>query len=156
MNTEPGRSDGTIEVVAAVVSRGDTILLCQRHAGPHLPLLWEFPGGKIDQGETPPDALERELAEELDVKAEVGREVASIRHRYPEKRVRIRFFTAHIDGEPRPIVHRRIRWVPFGALSKYEVPPANQAVIDMIVDAGPAGLETIGDRPNTDGSLSPR
>jgi len=143
LSAAPGLSDDTIEVVAAVVSSDDLVLLCQRHDGPHLPLLWEFPGGKIDCGETPPAALERELSEELDVAADIGPELACVRHGYPEKRVRIRFFAALIRGEPRPVVHREIRWVPVSALSEYEVPPANQAVVDMLIDAGSAGLDEI-------------
>jgi len=156
LTTAPVRPDDTIEVVAAVVSNGTAVLLCQRHDGPHLPLLWEFPGGKIDGGETPPAALERELSEELDVAAEVGRELACVRHRYPEKQVRIRFFAAHIHGEPRPIVHKDIRWVPVDALSEYAVPPANQAVVDMIIDAGSAGLDDIGNVVDADAQHPPR
>ena len=122
-----------IPVVAAVVAREGTVLLCQRHDGPHLPLLWEFPGGKIDPGETPRQALERELREELDVAARVGRQVAEVFHTYPEKRVWLRFFRASIAGTPCARVHRRLEWVPLAALSRYEVPPANALVVRRLI-----------------------
>ena len=124
-----------------MVTQQGAILLCQRHDGPHLPLLWEFPGGKIDDGESPAEALARELAEELGVESDVGDELADVSHTYPEKSVRIRFFRAEIRGDPRSIVHREVRWVPIERLAEYAVPPANQAVVDMIVGAGPDGLE---------------
>jgi len=124
-----------IEVVAGVIRRRGTVLLCQRHEGEHLPLLWEFPGGKVDAGETPQQALERELAEELDVAASVGEQIAVIEHDYPEKTVRIRFFVADIDvAEPSAVVHREIRWIPVEELRAYEVPPANRSVVRMISD----------------------
>ena len=122
-----------IDVVAAVILRRGAVLLCQRHDSEHLPLLWEFPGGKIDAGETARDALERELAEELDVAASVGEQVAVVEHHYPEKSVRIRFFVADIEAaEPSAVVHREIRWIPVEELREYEVPPANRSVVRMI------------------------
>ena len=121
-----------IEVVAAVVERGETVLLCQRHEGPHLPLHWEFPGGKIDPGETPQQALARELAEEIAVRASVGELLAEVRHAYPEKRVRIRFFLTTITGEPRALVHRQLRWVPRDQLGSFKLPPPNAVVVSML------------------------
>lgn len=123
---------GIIEVVAAVIYRTETVLLCQRHDGSHLPLMWEFPGGKVDPGESPQSALKRELTEELDVDAEIGSQVADVEHHYSEKSVRIRFFLANITDEPRAIVHRAVRWVPLDTISDYKVPPANESVMRMI------------------------
>jgi 8-oxo-dGTP diphosphatase len=124
-----------IEVVAAVIRRHETVLLCQRHDGEHLPLLWEFPGGKIDPGESPEAALEREIGEELGVTAVVGEQVAIVEHHYPEKSVRIRFFAADIgEATPRPLVHREVRWIPPEELQAYEVPPANRSVVEMLRD----------------------
>jgi len=123
-----------IEVVAAVVGRDDRLLLCQRPDGEHLPLLWEFPGGKIDGDEPPREALRRELAEELGVRSDVGEQVADVTHAYPEKTVRIRFFVAVIHGAPRPIIHRDVCWIPIDELGNYEVPPANREVVQMIAE----------------------
>ena len=94
--------------------------------------MWEFPGGKIDPGESLESALRRELIEDLAVRAEIGRQVADIKYHYPEKTVRIRFFLVKIEDEPRAIVHRAVRWVPLSTLPDYPVPPANESVIRML------------------------
>lgn len=125
-----------IPVVAAVVVRDGRLLLCQRQDGPHLPLLWEFPGGKVDPGEGPVEALGRELAEELGVEAEVGSFLDEVHHRYPEKSVWIRFYSATLHGRPRPRVHRRIRWIAEEELDGYDVPPANAAVLRRLREEG--------------------
>lgn len=122
-----------IPVVAAVVVRDGRVLLCQRHDGEHLPLLWEFPGGKIDPGETPREALVRELDEELGVRSEVGEQVADIVHTYPEKTVWLRFFRVSIAGEPNPLVHRAIEWVSLDRLVEYPAPPPNARVIERLI-----------------------
>lgn len=122
-----------IPVVAGVVSRGGRVLLCQRPAGEHLPLKWEFPGGKIEAGETAREALLRELREELEVEAEVGGLLAEARHAYPEKKVWLRFFDVRLRGEPRAVVHRRLRWVSIEELGEYDVPPPNAVVVRRLL-----------------------
>ena len=121
-----------IDVVAAVVQRGKQVLLCQRHHGHHLPLYWEFPGGKIEAGESPEQGLIRELSEEIGVHASVGMMLADIRHTYPEKYVRIRFYRVTITGEPLALVHRQLRWVTCDQLDRFLLPPPNSAVVDML------------------------
>lgn len=125
--------DAYIPVVAAVVFRRGRVLLCQRGDGDHLPLLWEFPGGKIDPGESAVEALVRELDEELGVHASIGDQVAEVFHRYPQKRVWLRFFRARIDGDPQPLVHRRLRWLEPARLGELEVPPANAVVVERLL-----------------------
>lgn len=127
-----GAKQNPIPVVAAVVSRRGRVLLCQRRDGEHLPLLWEFPGGKVDPGEGPGEALERELREELGVGSKIGGRVAEVFHTYPSKRVWIRFYRAAIVGQPEPIVHRAVEWVATGRLHRYRVPPPNRVVIEGI------------------------
>src|SRR5271165_3391988 len=71
------------QVVAALIWKGGKILICQRTRHQVMPLKWEFPGGKIEEGEQPRDALRRELEEELGIEATIGDEVARIHHEYP-------------------------------------------------------------------------
>lgn len=122
-----------IPVVAGIAVRHERLLLCQRHEEAHLPLLWEFPGGKIDPGESPPEALVRELDEELGVDATVHEEVAQVFHTYPEKKVWLRFFRVRLRGDPRPLVHRRVLWVPLENLGEFAVPPPNAVIVRRLL-----------------------
>jgi len=101
------------QVVAALVLRGDEILCCQRTEHQALPLKWEFPGGKIEAGETPPQALRRELEEELGIVAEVGTEVTQVLHTYANgNSVSLRFFEVnHYENELQNRIFRDVRWV---------------------------------------------
>src|SRR6266436_3164550 len=84
------------QVVAALIFKHDQILVCQRTRHQTMPLKWEFPGGKIEEGEQPRDALRRELNEELGIIATIGDEVARIRHEYKSgNSVELRFFVVH-------------------------------------------------------------
>ena len=73
------------QVVAALIFKDNQILVCQRTRHQTMPLKWEFPGGKIEEGEQPRDALRRELNEELGIDATIGEEVARIRHEYKKR-----------------------------------------------------------------------
>jgi 8-oxo-dGTP diphosphatase len=100
-------------VVAALIFKDDLILACQRTRHQAMPLKWEFPGGKIEEGEQPRDAMRRELEEELGIVAEVGAEVARIVHEYPGGgSVELRFFEVrHYQGEMDNLIFREIRWM---------------------------------------------
>ncbi len=137
-----------IPVVAAVIMEQQRMLLCQRQDGPHLPLLWEFPGGKVDPGEGPTGALARELREELGVHSRIGPQIHEVRHAYPEKKVWIRFYAASIEGIPKPHVHREVRWVAIPELRFYEVPPPNAVVVQHILAEGIESLPCV-DPPAT-------
>jgi len=99
-------------VVAALIIKDDRILACQRTRHQAMPLKWEFPGGKIEDGEQPRDAMRRELEEELGIAAEVGAEVARIVHQYPGGgAVELRFFEVRsYRGEIENRIFREIRW----------------------------------------------
>src|SRR5215472_11890499 len=88
-----------LTVVAPLILRDSKILVCQRRRDDTFGLQWEFPGGKVEPGESPEAALQRELREELAVEATVGRELFRIRHRYREspKELELIFFQASID-----------------------------------------------------------
>jgi 8-oxo-dGTP diphosphatase len=100
-------------VVAALIVKDNLILACQRTRHQPMPLKWEFPGGKIEEGEQPRDAMRRELEEELGIVADVGVEVARLVHEYPGGgSVELRFFEVrHYQGEVENRIFREIRWV---------------------------------------------
>lgn len=105
-------------VVAALITKDDQILAAQRTRHQPMPLKWEFPGGKIEEGEQPRDALRRELEEELGIEANIGNEVARIHHEYPTGgAIELRFFEVHnYQGEIENRIFREIRWVERGKL----------------------------------------
>ncbi|HYR88989.1 MAG TPA: 8-oxo-dGTP diphosphatase MutT [Terriglobia bacterium] len=119
-----------IDVVAAIIRRGERILITQRFDNVHLPGLWEFPGGKVEAGESPQAALEREIREELGVQIRVHDEFFTTEHDYPTKSVRLHFFNSSIiEGEPRLIDVADLRWVLPQDLGQFEFPEADADLI---------------------------
>ena len=125
----------TLLVSAAESVEGDRVLLTQRKRGSHLAGAWEFPGGKVEPGEDPRDALARELREEIGVEAE-ARDILEVTfHRYPEKAVLLLFFaTVRAPGspEPRPIDVADVRWATHDELRDELFPPADLAVLGKV------------------------
>ena|SRR5437868_8544071 len=99
-------------VVAALIMKNGKLLVCQRTRHQPMPLKWEFPGGKIEEGEQPRDALRRELEEELGIEAHIGEEVARFRHDYKSGgAVELRFYVVHdYKGEIENRIFRDVRW----------------------------------------------
>jgi 8-oxo-dGTP diphosphatase len=120
-------------VVAAVIERGDRrLLIGQRRREDTSPLKWEFPGGKVRDGEAPEAALARELREELGVTLTKCVEMVRVRHRYAAgaEELEIRFFaTAVAEGEARPLCFERIAWVLPKELGAYDFLAANRELI---------------------------
>jgi len=100
------------QVVAALIFKHEQILVCQRTRHQTMPLKWEFPGGKIEEGEQPRDALRRELNEELGIDATIGEEVARIRHEYKNgSAVELRFYAVReYKGELENRIFKDMRW----------------------------------------------
>src|SRR5213076_2723034 len=100
-------------VVAALLFKDERILVCQRTRHQTMPLKWEFPGGKIERGERAREALVRELEEELGITAEIGDEVARVRHSYRRGHaVQLQFFlVTEFGGEVENRIFRDVRWV---------------------------------------------
>ena len=95
--------------------------------------LWEFPGGKIEAGETVADCIAREIHEELGIEISVGEHLISIDHNYPSFQLTlIVHHCQHISGIPQPIESDEVRWVNVSALENYEFPAANLEIIKAI------------------------
>jgi 8-oxo-dGTP diphosphatase len=122
-----------IPVAAGILERGERILICQRHRTDPYGLRWEFPGGKVRDGETGEQALRRELDEELAIEAEIGPEVFRLRHRYPDRHVEVRFFRVKsFQGEPSNRVFEAIAWAPRADLPGYDFLEADRDLVRRI------------------------
>jgi 8-oxo-dGTP diphosphatase len=122
-----------ILVVAGILQRGGTILICQRRRSDAYGLQWEFPGGKVEDGEQLPTALRRELEEELTIQAEVGGEVFRLRHHYPDRYVEVVFFALKsYRGEVRNQVFEAIRWAPRAKLPEYNFLEADRELVNRL------------------------
>ncbi|TDI24818.1 MAG: NUDIX domain-containing protein [Acidobacteria bacterium] len=121
-----------VVVVAAVVERADRILVTERLAGTHLAGHWEFPGGKMEEGEDHRQCLEREMREELEVGVEVGDELHATSFDYPDRTVELHFYRCAIIGEPKPVLGQRMRWVSRAELKSLRLPPADLELIRLL------------------------
>ncbi len=123
-----------INVVGAVVVRDGTILSAQRSPSMSLPGMWEFPGGKVEAGETPEQALQRELEEELLCTIDVGEHVETTSHEYDFGVVTLTTFYATIlEGEPRLTEHSEVRWIPAAQLESVDWAPADIPAVQHVM-----------------------
>ena len=123
-----------IVVAAAVVERDGRFLLTRRLKGTHLAGTWEFPGGKCEPNETPPDCLRRELVEELAVDSRVRDRLLVTRHAYQERTVELHFFIVTLSGDPVPQLGQEMRWVPREELWSLDLPEADADLITLLAD----------------------
>ena len=122
-------SEPLVDVTAAVIGRADgRILVCSRPAGTHLAGKWEFPGGKIEPGETPEDCIRREIREELAMEIAVGPVLTVMEHDYGVKYVRVTFFAAVSDDFPVAEDGQKFRWVKPEALERVAFLDADRPV----------------------------
>ncbi|HUI81258.1 MAG TPA: (deoxy)nucleoside triphosphate pyrophosphohydrolase [Bryobacteraceae bacterium] len=111
-----------VQVVAAILEHEGKVLIGQRQPEQSHALKWEFPGGKVEAGETPEQAVARELEEELGIRSAAGPEITRYEYQYPGKDpILLVFFriVSHI-GEPRNLVFHDMRWVPIGELASFD------------------------------------
>jgi 8-oxo-dGTP diphosphatase len=119
-----------IDVAAALIFHEGKLLITQRRATDHLPNLWEFPGGKVECGETFETCLAREILEELGIEIEVGALLEELSHDYPDKSIRLRFFACRLlRGEPRALHCQDFRWIDRAQLKDFEFPAADARLI---------------------------
>lgn len=119
------------QVAAALIVRENMILICQRTRHQTMPLKWEFPGGKIEPGEKPEQALQRELEEELGILATVGGRVATIAHTYGNgSTVELHFFLVqNFVGEIENRIFRDVRWVSRAEMANYDFLEADVGLV---------------------------
>jgi len=111
-----------VTVVAGLIERNGRILIAQRQAGQKHGLKWEFPGGKVEESETPREALQRELEEELAIRAVIGEEITRYEYQYPGRApIHLIFFSvSEFAGEPENRVFEEIRWEEPVRFSEYD------------------------------------
>jgi 8-oxo-dGTP diphosphatase len=124
------------QVAAALIVREEDILCCQRTEYQALPLKWEFPGGKIEPGEDALAALQRELDEELGIRADVGRKVAQLQHHYANgNAVELHFFLVEqYEGEMQNRIFREIRWVNRRELPTFDFLDADRKLVQQLAN----------------------
>ncbi len=128
-NTEPKR----IHVAVGVIAQGEQILLARRADHQHQGGLWEFPGGKVESGESVAEALSRELQEELSIVVEQSQPLLTIEHNYPDKSVLLDvWFVPRFSGEPRGVEGQPLQWVSVQSLHTVEFPKANIEIVNHL------------------------
>ncbi|MFN7132728.1 MAG: (deoxy)nucleoside triphosphate pyrophosphohydrolase [Myxococcales bacterium] len=123
-----------ITVVGAMIERDGKYLITQRKPTATLPLLWEFPGGRVEPGETDAQALQRELREEMDVVVQVGERAMFVTHAYADYDIDFRVYRCKLIS--REILHLRVhdhRWVLPEDLDDYEFPAADQKTFEQLL-----------------------
>ena len=122
-----------VEVVAALIWKGERFLICQRPVNKARALLWEFVGGKAESGETLQKALVRECREELDITVEVDNVFLDVIHEYPDICVHLTLFNSRIaDGEPKLLEHNDLRWITVEEIDQYDFCPADVEILEKL------------------------
>lgn len=127
------KENRVVEVVAALIWRGDRFLACQRPPEKARGLMWEFVGGKVESGESGPQALLRECREELGVTLAVGDAFMDVTHAYPDLTVHLTLYNAEIaEGEPQKIEHHDMRFITIDEIDELDFCPADQVFLEEL------------------------
>ncbi len=121
------------EVVTALIRNNDKFLICRRPENKARGLLWEFVGGKVEKGETKPQALIRECKEELDITVEPQNVFTEVTHTYPDITIHLTLFNCIIiSGVPKLLEHKEMKWITPKEIPNYEFCPADAEILDML------------------------
>ncbi len=132
-----------IRVVAAVIEQDGRYLITQRRPAAALPLLWEFPGGRVESGETEQQALAREVQHRLDVEIETGELISFVSHHYESYVVDLYLFACKVvDGEPRARAVHAFKWVDSSEFDSVQFTPADESSVAQLL-----GLELNREEP---------
>ncbi|MEC4819325.1 MAG: 8-oxo-dGTP diphosphatase MutT [Scytonema sp. PMC 1069.18] len=127
--------------VAIIWNDQEQILIDRRRSGGVMGGLWEFPGGKLESGETVEECIKREINEELGIEIEVGQHLLTIDHTYTHLRVTlIVHHCHHLAGVPQPLECEEVRWVSLNELEQFAFPEANVQIIDALRTTGNKGV----------------
>ena len=126
-----------IRVVAAVIERGGRYLITQRRPNAVLPLLWEFPGGKVEPGENDAQALKREVFHRLGVDVTPGQLISFVTHPYEKYSVDLHLYECELSsGEPAAVNVAAFRWVSSSEFDRYEFTPADELSMSKLLGVG--------------------
>lgn len=127
----------TIRVVAAVIEKDGRYLITQRRPAALLPLLWEFPGGRVEEGETDAAALKREVQHRLAVEIEVGQLISFVSHPYAQYTVDLYLYECRIQsGELAPLAVHAFKWVTSAEFDQHPFTPADEASMNKLLGVG--------------------
>lgn len=119
-----------IHVTCAIIQEADNVLVCQRSVAMALPLKWEFPGGKIEKGESKEECLAREIQEELGLEITVGKELSTLTHTYPAFGITLYPFLCKAQrGSIRLAEHAQAIWVPWQTLNDFDWAEADKPIV---------------------------
>jgi 8-oxo-dGTP diphosphatase len=119
--------------VAVIWNQSQQILIDRRKAGGSMGGMWEFPGGKLEAGETARECIIREIREELAIEIAVGAHLISVKHTYPTFDITLIVHQCrYLTGTPQPIESDEVLWVNISDLDQYQFPAANQAIVQAI------------------------
>ncbi len=132
--SDPQPNRRTIRVVAAVIQKNERYLITQRRKAAVLPLMWEFPGGKVEEGEADADALRREVLERLGVEIEVGQLISFVSHPYEHYTVDLHLYECKLKSETlQAKAVNDFKWVTSGEFDQYTFTPADEASMTKLL-----------------------
>jgi 8-oxo-dGTP diphosphatase len=127
--------DMQIEVTAAIIRQGNKVLICQRDSNDDIPDLWEFPGGKVEPGESLEDCIRREIQEELELQIEPQAIFGTTTYDYRDRQLHFTFYTAVIKSGTMVLnVHQDARWITLQELENFSFMPGDVPVVERLIE----------------------